>query len=136
MMNFVVGAVGAVAMTVLLLAIFGPPVKRPKIRNAITENAENWSRFADRMEKARQEVVTENRPCGTPCHRCIKEFDIRDETVQAFRLNSVVMILCEHCGNKRCPHASDHRLSCRRATNRDSLVRSTGSADQCRISAH
>lgn len=22
------------------------------------------------------------------------------------------MILCEHCGNKRCPHATDHRLAC------------------------
>lgn len=22
------------------------------------------------------------------------------------------MVLCPTCGNKRCPHASDHRLSC------------------------
>ena len=27
-------------------------------------------------------------------------------------LDSAKMILCEHCGNKRCPHASDHRLEC------------------------
>lgn len=25
---------------------------------------------------------------------------------------SVRMILCEHCGNKRCPHAEDHDLLC------------------------
>lgn len=22
------------------------------------------------------------------------------------------MFVCRHCGNKRCPHATDHRLSC------------------------
>ena len=25
------------------------------------------------------------------------------------------MILCEHCGNKRCPHATDHRNECTRS---------------------
>ncbi len=25
---------------------------------------------------------------------------------------SIRMILCEHCGNKRCPHAEDHDLLC------------------------
>lgn len=27
-------------------------------------------------------------------------------------LSSVRMIVCEHCGNKRCPHAEDHDLLC------------------------
>lgn len=27
-------------------------------------------------------------------------------------LSSIRMILCEHCGNKRCPHAEDHDLLC------------------------
>lgn len=26
--------------------------------------------------------------------------------------SSIRMILCEHCGNKRCPHAEDHDLLC------------------------
>jgi hypothetical protein len=25
------------------------------------------------------------------------------------------MFLCETCGNKRCPHAADHRLNCTRS---------------------
>ncbi|WP_419637208.1 hypothetical protein, partial [Thiolapillus sp.] len=29
-----------------------------------------------------------------------------------FRLPPTKMILCPECGNKRCPHASDHRLAC------------------------
>jgi len=49
--------------------------------------------------------------CGMPCHRCIRELDLRDHT-GSLPLNNVRMILCETCGNKRCPHASDHRLAC------------------------
>lgn len=45
------------------------------------------------------------------CHRCIKEYDIRDSTGN-FPLNLTQMIVCRICGNKRCPHASDHRLKC------------------------
>lgn len=36
------------------------------------------------------------------CWKCMKS---RDET-RSF------MILCPECGNKRCPKASDHELSC------------------------
>lgn len=28
---------------------------------------------------------------------------------------STTMIVCEYCGNKRCPHATDHELSCTRS---------------------
>ena len=45
------------------------------------------------------------------CHRCIKENDLRDEA-GVFPLSSVRMIVCQECGNKRCPKASDHRLAC------------------------
>lgn len=38
--------------------------------------------------------------CG--CHRCING---RKEL-------AMHMVLCETCGNKRCPHASDHNLAC------------------------
>lgn len=27
-------------------------------------------------------------------------------------LNATQMIVCPSCGNKRCPHVSDHRLAC------------------------
>ena len=49
-------------------------------------------------------------PCV--CHRCIREKKIMAPGMPGFALDATVMILCEHCGNKRCPHASDHRLEC------------------------
>jgi hypothetical protein len=30
----------------------------------------------------------------------------------SFDLRMVRMFLCPQCGNKRCPHAADHRLAC------------------------
>lgn len=36
------------------------------------------------------------------CHKCL---DTRNE-MRAF------MVLCQECGNKRCPKASDHELAC------------------------
>lgn len=50
--------------------------------------------------------------CSMPCHKCIKTYDIKYSLDPRFMLNSLRMILCEFCGNKRCPHASDHRLEC------------------------
>lgn len=50
-------------------------------------------------------------PCG--CRRCLRE---RDERVPVGSITLPVemtrMILCPLCGNKRCPHANDHRNSC------------------------
>lgn len=46
--------------------------------------------------------------CG--CHRCTNE---RQEGMSlADKMPEIRMILCETCGNKRCPHATDHRLAC------------------------
>jgi len=43
------------------------------------------------------------------CRHCIYEaIDPQDFT----RLMMVGMILCATCGNKRCPHANDHRNAC------------------------
>jgi len=53
-----------------------------------------------------------NEPCNMPCHRCIEEFDLRHSGIPFLPLSSERMIVCEHCGCKRCPHASDHRLDC------------------------
>lgn len=47
----------------------------------------------------------------TGCHRCIKKFNIVDEST-GFPISSSMMITCPICGNKRCPRASDHRLDC------------------------
>jgi hypothetical protein len=48
------------------------------------------------------------------CHRCLEE---RNEQVVAgegfsFPVSATRMILCPLCGNKRCPHANDHRHPC------------------------
>jgi hypothetical protein len=50
---------------------------------------------------------------GCTCHRCIEEFDLHVMCGKwKLPLSSTRMILCPTCGNKRCPHASDHRLAC------------------------
>lgn len=48
------------------------------------------------------------------CHRCIKEKKLTGGEMfgTSLPLSSCKMILCPTCGNKRCPHASDHRLAC------------------------
>lgn len=33
-------------------------------------------------------------------------------SIPQFKLSATQMILCPKCRNKRCPHASDHRLEC------------------------
>lgn len=43
------------------------------------------------------------------CRRCINE---RGDTEMGIPLTSCRMILCPVCGNKRCPHANDHRNDC------------------------
>jgi hypothetical protein len=42
------------------------------------------------------------------CHRCLD--GVRNE--YGFPVTASRMIVCLQCGNKRCPHASDHRLKC------------------------
>ena len=51
-------------------------------------------------------------PCKMPCHRCIREFGLRHPEIPSLMLDSARMIVCDVCGFKRCPHASDHRLAC------------------------
>jgi len=50
------------------------------------------------------------------CHRCIEQNNLTagegSDFFDSLPLSSVKMILCPECGNKRCPKASDHDLSC------------------------
>lgn len=46
------------------------------------------------------------------CHRCIEENEIKSTSIPFLPLNCTMMIVCPICGNKRCPHASDHRSEC------------------------
>jgi hypothetical protein len=44
----------------------------------------------------------DNETATCPCRRCLEE-----DGFDTFH-----MIVCEKCGNKRCPHANDHRNEC------------------------
>lgn len=53
------------------------------------------------------------------CHKCtsekvekIEKDEIKSQADHFFAHYEIKMILCPKCGNKRCPHASDHRLGC------------------------
>ena len=44
------------------------------------------------------------------CHRCR---DIKQaEMTWLERMQKQIFVVCEICGNKRCPHATDHSLNC------------------------
>lgn len=43
------------------------------------------------------------------CRRCLRE---RDERIDGWQVELVRLIVCPVCGNKRCPHANDHRNAC------------------------
>lgn len=55
-------------------------------------------------------------PCD--CHQCRLDRDERNaanyaaSAAPALGIRSMTMILCNECGNKRCPHATDHRHAC------------------------
>jgi hypothetical protein len=86
---------------------------------AITENAETCDTITDAqaseicgLSDNLSKDIADSAPCSMPCNACIYEFDLRHPQIPQLHLDSARMILCEHCGNKRCPHASDHRLAC------------------------
>jgi hypothetical protein len=49
-------------------------------------------------------------PTGCGCRSCLNKPELGFQNPAA-----QFIILCEHCGNKRCPHATDHRLECTRS---------------------
>jgi len=53
--------------------------------------------------------------CGK-CYECLKSKTIKmrfkDDSYYDMPIVNTRMILCVECGNKRCPHATDHRFTC------------------------
>ena len=45
------------------------------------------------------------------CHYCHRN-DYVETGFLKIPYSATRMILCPQCGNKRCPHASDHRIKC------------------------
>lgn len=95
---------------------------------ALKDMLERWLVFGKAMQKAgsdlprhlvaetemllqhEEEPLQETATHECICHRCIKEKNITGP--RGFPLSTFQMILCPICGNKRCPHASDHNLAC------------------------
>lgn len=48
--------------------------------------------------------------CG--CWKCSKAYDAANPPETPFGGRTNRFIVCEICGNKRCPHATDHDLYC------------------------
>ena len=51
--------------------------------------------------------------CGA-CIRCLDASGIKSEFLPGILVpvSGTLMVLCATCGNKRCPHAKDHRHTC------------------------
>jgi hypothetical protein len=70
----------------------------------------------DALGWERQIFYRRKQPC--PCYRCAKERveanPLRESELFLGRFDPRLSryFLCETCGNKRCPHAADHRLPC------------------------
>lgn len=58
-------------------------------------------------------MLTEFVP-GCGCHHCLDHFrsGAPGRPSDVFALFPIGMVLCPDCGNKRCPHANDHRWAC------------------------
>lgn len=78
-------------------------------RDTDTEGAQRFAKkWGVALPKPAMEAID-----SCECHRCIEEKKLGSEVDGMFiPLSSTKMILCPKCGNKRCPHASDHNLEC------------------------
>jgi|GEM_PF-2608791 len=76
--------------------------KEPYKRVEIFGGSLKWA-----LEQAERVVNS----CDMPCHRCIGQYNITGPN-SPLLINVTQMIVCNICGNKRCPHVSDHRLEC------------------------
>lgn len=49
--------------------------------------------------------------CGV-CHKCIEGKMVKVTETFSVPMSATRMVVCETCGNKRCPHATDCALAC------------------------
>lgn len=52
----------------------------------------------------------DEKKCG--CRQCLRDRNERHSSIPSLPAEAGMMILCSTCGNKRCPHATDHRNEC------------------------
>lgn len=58
--------------------------------------------WSEDLMKEQSETLAAINAGGCGCHRCIHE---RGHVAHH-------IVVCRTCGNKRCPHATDHNLAC------------------------
>lgn len=66
--------------------------------------ASNWDSIFGKKKKPSWEFEV-----GCKCHKCQGQLVDPDLMLP---LNFNIFIVCSMCGNKRCPHATDHTLEC------------------------
>ncbi len=70
---------------------------------------EDFGNNFDRIFGKKKKVETPVEKPNCYCYNCNKDYT---EPGQHFPYVMSRMILCPTCGNKRCPHATDHSLAC------------------------
>jgi hypothetical protein len=95
----------------------GKPTKFAAERGLCDETVLGFLRAARPPEPGLLDAIGYRReyrytPC--PCYRCTKARTDLDPGPMQFgqSIEMQRMFLCETCGNKRCPHAADHRHAC------------------------
>lgn len=78
--------------------------------HALMAAGKKWKR----ARAAAEEPAHEQRTTDCGCYRCLEDRAAQGFTGQTPWSAAMrwTMIVCPTCGNKRCPHASDHRLAC------------------------
>lgn len=61
------------------------------------------------MSEPTPPATDRNAPVRCGCRQCRRD---RKDMIGDLPAEAAMMIVCAKCGNKRCPHATDHRLAC------------------------
>lgn len=68
---------------------------------------DNWEKTFGKKQQAEEPKAVEKPDCW--CYNCNKDYY---EPGSYFPYTASRMILCPTCGNKRCPHATNHTEAC------------------------
>lgn len=66
------------------------------------------------MQTRRSKDSSSNSADECVCRKCLRARDAQIQVLGsiAIPVEMTMMIFCPACGNKRCPHATDHDLAC------------------------
>lgn len=72
--------------------------------------ANNWDQIFGKKKTVAAEQPADKNQCW--CYNCNKDRVVSEHGLFVLTHPMTQMILCPKCGNKRCPHATDHNLEC------------------------